>query len=223
MRAKVIFFDVGNTLLFPDRENLLAPLRERDIAWTLEHWYAVERDTKRRFDELIQHHGPADHGFWSMFYTQFLAELGVQDEGLRRTLVDGIRTSSSWCGIRPGTREALQRLGGKYRLAVISNADGKVASVLGKCGIADCFESITDSGNVGCEKPAAAIFQAALQEMSAKPEESLYLGDVYSVDYLGATHAGLQAVLFDVAGAYRDTGLPRVESLEEFEAVLERD
>jgi len=56
--------------------------------------------------------------------------------------------------------------------------------------------------------------------MNAAPEHSLYVGDVYSVDYLGATAAGMQAVLFDVAGAYRDSGLPRVESLEELEAML---
>ncbi len=42
------------------------------------------------------------------------------------------------------------------------------------------------------------------QSLNARPEESLYVGDVYSVDYLGATGAGMQAVLMDVPGAYRD-------------------
>jgi hypothetical protein len=40
---------------------------------------------------------------------------------------------------------------------------------------------------------------------------------MYSVDYLGATGAGMQAILFDVPGAYRESGVPRVESLEELE------
>jgi hypothetical protein len=40
------------------------------------------------------------------------------------------------------------------------------------------------------------------------------------VDYLGATRFGMQAVLFDVAGAYKDDGLPRVESLEQLESML---
>jgi FMN phosphatase YigB (HAD superfamily) len=53
--------------------------------------------------------------------------------------------------------------------------------------------------------------------MNARADESLYVGDVYSVDYLGARNAGMQAVLFDVAGAYRDRDLPRVESLEQLE------
>jgi FMN phosphatase YigB (HAD superfamily) len=56
--------------------------------------------------------------------------------------------------------------------------------------------------------------------MNAAPGESLYVGDVYSVDYLGATSAGMQAMLMDVPGAYRDKGVPRVESLEELQIVL---
>jgi putative hydrolase of the HAD superfamily len=128
--------------------------------------------------------------------------------------------SANWCDIRPGTREMLRRIGRLYPLAVISNADGKIAAVLERCGIADCFASITDSGIVGCEKPAAAIFQAALRSMNAKPEESLYVGDVYSVDYLGATRTGMQAMLFDVSGAYRELDVPRVESLEELKRRL---
>ncbi len=53
--------------------------------------------------------------------------------------------------------------------------------------------------------------------MNAAPEESLYVGDVYSVDYLGATGAGMQALLMDVPGAYRDKGVPRVDSLEDLQ------
>jgi len=123
--------------------------------------------------------------------------------------------------IRPGTRELLQRLGTRFPLAVISNADGKIEDVLRRSGLADCFASITDSGLVGHEKPHPAIFQAALESMGARPEESLYVGDVYSVDYLGSTRAGMQGMLIDVSGAYREIKVPRVESLEELEKKLE--
>jgi putative hydrolase of the HAD superfamily len=105
---------------------------------------------------------------------------------------------------------------------VISNADGRIDAVLTRCGICDCFASITDSGNVGHEKPHPAIFAAALREMKADPADSLYVGDVYSVDYVGARQAGMQAVLFDVAGAYRGQEHPRVESLSELESWLEQ-
>jgi len=105
-------------------------------------------------------------------------------------------------------------------LAVISNADGRIAELLAGCGLADCFRTITDSGVVGHEKPHPAIFEAALRATRARPDESLYVGDVYSVDFLGATQAGMGAVLFDVCGAYREKGLPRVESLKELAEMI---
>jgi HAD superfamily hydrolase (TIGR01509 family) len=217
---KTIFFDVGNTLLFPDRTHILAPLHQRMLTPTLEQWHAIERRTKREFDEILQHDGKADHSYWYLFYSHLLQELGVHDDGLRDSLVNATRVSANWRDIRPGTRDSLLRLGRRYPLAVISNADGKIADVLEQCGIADCFLIITDSGLVGHEKPHPAIFEAALHAMNAVPEQSLYVGDMYSVDYLGATGVGMQAILFDVSGAHRESGLPRVESLEELEEKL---
>jgi HAD superfamily hydrolase (TIGR01509 family) len=218
---KAIFFDVGNTLLFPNRERILEPLHQRGLVPTDEQLRALERKTKKEFDTLLEHDGKPDHGFWYLFYSHLFEELAIEDELLRDTLVAATRISANWCDILPGTREILQCLARAHQIGVISNADGKIAEVLAHCGIADCFRTITDSGVVGCEKPHAAIFQAALREMGVPAEDSLYVGDVYSVDYLGATRAGMQAILFDVAGVYRDDDVPRVESLEELKLGLQ--
>ncbi len=217
---KVIFFDVGNTLLFPDWSHILAPLLQRKIVPGLERLQAIERKTKNEFDTIMQSGSAVDHGFWSIFYSHLLASLAIQDDPLRNQLVNETRISGNWCVIRPGTREALQRLSKQYRLGVISNADGKIAQVLERCGIADCFQIIVDSGLVGYEKPHPKIFEAALREMEAAAGHSMYVGDIYSVDYLGATAAEMSAMLFDVCGAYRGKDWPRVESLEELEVVL---
>jgi putative hydrolase of the HAD superfamily len=165
--------------------------------------------------------GSVDHGFWWTFHTYLLAELG-EDTSIRGTLIENTQNSANWDQILPGTREALDRIHQNFRIAVISNADGGIERVLSRCGIADCFESITDSGIVGVEKPRPEIFAAALNAMQARADESLYVGDVYSVDYIGARNAGMEAVLLDVAGAYRDRELPRIESLEQLEIWLKR-
>jgi len=220
MQAKALFFDVGNTLLFPNRKRMLQALHERQIFPSDELLKEVERQTKPEFDSLIESNSAVDHGFWHMFYARLLDRLELRDDPVRADLVARTRISANWCEIRPGTREALGRLGKHHRLAVISNADGKIAEVLARCGIADCFETITDSGIVGQEKPHPAIFDAATRSLGVSAAESIYIGDVYSVDYLGATRFGMQSILFDVAGAYRDRNLPRVESLEELEVRL---
>jgi len=219
-KPKAIFFDVGNTLLFPNRDVILTPLREQAAEPSLGLWHSIERRTKKQFDSEMEG-GHADHGFWFLFYTNLLSEMDIDDQALRDKLVEATRISANWGNIRPGTRENLNRIGKQYRIGVISNADGKITPLLAQNGIADCFLAIVDSGIVGYEKPHPAIFESALREMDASAEETLYVGDVHCVDYVGATRAGMQAVLFDVCGAYRDSGLPRVESLDGLDRLLE--
>lgn len=219
-KPRFIFFDVGNTLLFPNRARMLAPLPV-DRHPSLDVWQALERRTKHEFDEELME-GKIDHGFWWTFHTYLLQGLNALDNGVRDTLVENTQNSANWDQILPGTREALERLRKEYAIAVISNADGKIDAVLRRCGILDCFQSVTDSGKVGRENPHPAIFEAALRAMKAKAAESLYVGDVYSVDYVGARQAGMQAVLFDVAGAYREREFPRVESLAALEKWLQQ-
>jgi putative hydrolase of the HAD superfamily len=217
---RVIFFDVGNTLLFPNRSKMLAPIAS-DRHPTLEQWQALERRTKIEFDRGMQS-GRSDHGFWWIFHTYLLDDLNEGRDGLVQELVRNTQDSANWDQLLLDTRAALERIRQKYRIAVISNADGKIENVLSRCGIADCFESITDSGIVGFEKPRAEIFEAALRTMNVPADQSLYVGDVYSLDYIGATNAGMQAILFDVAGAYRDRPEPRVEKLAQLERWLRK-
>jgi len=219
-KCRFIFFDVGNTLLFPNRARILAPLPE-DRHPSLEAWQALERRTKHEFDQGLLE-GKVDQSFWWTFHTYLLQGLNALDNGLRNTLVENTQNSANWDQILPGTREALERFRKQYAIAVISNADGRIDAVLRRCGIVDCFQSITDSGHVGHEKPHRAIFETALREMKADATESLYVGDVYSVDYVGARQAGMQAVLFDVAGVYREREVPRVESLSGLETWLQK-
>lgn len=214
-----LFFDVGNTLLFPDWERMLAPLSRQGVHATPEQLAVWERRTKAEFD-AIEHDGRQDHGFWFMFYKSALEDLGIKDDRLHRELVETIRISANWRRIRPGTREALLDLAQRYEIAVISNADGKIHEVLGVCGIGDCFRTITDSGIVGHEKPRPVVFQEALRSVGAEAASSLYVGDVYSVDYVGATGVGMKGVLFDACGAYKNKGVPRVESLAELGQML---
>jgi FMN phosphatase YigB (HAD superfamily) len=218
--VKVIFFDVGNTLLFPNRERIHAPLAERGFVPDREHLRDLECRTKNKFDRMMTSNGSTDHSFWWMFYSQLLSEIGFEDDAVRDQLVTSIRNSSNWDTIRPGTGEQLHEIGKRYQISVISNADGKIEDVLHRCGIADCFRTITDSGLVGYEKPHPEIFRQAMNSVNAAPQQSLYVGDVYSVDYLGATGAGMQALLMDAPGAYRDRGVPRVESLLELQTML---
>src|SRR5271163_1661119 len=113
---RVIFFDVGNTLLFPNQAKILAPISS-DRHPTLEQWQALERKTKREFDQGMQT-GRVDHSFWWTFHTYLLQEL-KQDTRVREALVENTQNSANWDQILPGTRAALHRIGQNFRIAVI--------------------------------------------------------------------------------------------------------
>jgi len=220
MNVEVIFFDVGNTLLFPDHDKTLAPLWNLGVRPAEAQLFAAERIARQEIDLLVAQTRKIDQQYWETYYSYLLRELGISDISLRLQLVSLARTSSNWSRMLSGTHEVLLSLRRKYRLAVISNSDGHMAERLASLGLGQYFEHVIDSGNVGHEKPAPEIFQAALAAMSVAASRTLYVGDIYSIDYLGARHLGMNAILMDIAGVYAARNLPRIERLEDLDAQL---
>jgi HAD superfamily hydrolase (TIGR01549 family) len=217
MPLTAIFFDAGNTLIFPDLARTLAPLHSAGLAATRDQLHAAERASKQRRDREAASGRSTlvDQDYWMIYYSALLASIGHPDAELQSSLVREARRSQNWECVLPGTRESLLELKQRYRLGIISNSDGHIAELIQRLGLADCFEAVIDSGMVGHEKPDVRIFQAAMTAVRVAPADSMYVGDIYSIDYLGAAAAGMQPMLFDVCGAYRDTDLQRVESLKE--------
>lgn len=101
-----------------------------------------------------------------------------------------------WCSVDERTPESLSRLrAAGLRLGIVSNSDGRVEQALAASGLRDYFDVVIDSSLVGVEKPDPAIFRAALDALGIRPEEALYVGDLYEVDVVGARAAGIEAVL----------------------------
>lgn len=222
MAIDVVFFDVGNTLLFPDHEKTLAPLWSRNIRPTEAQLYAAERVARLEMDRIVAQTRKVDQRYWETYYSHLLRELGMTDVSITSELVRLARTSSNWSQMRPGTKEVLAATKQKNRLGVISNSDGHMAERLETVGLGEFFEHVIDSGNIGHEKPAPEIFQAALATMSVAAERAVYIGDIYSIDYLGAQNVGMHSVLMDIAGAYATKKLLRIEKLGDLKAALSK-
>jgi HAD superfamily hydrolase (TIGR01509 family) len=220
MALQAIFFDAGNTLVFPNLEITLAPLIARGVHPSQEQLYAAEKFAKTHLDSAIESSRSVDASYWQTYYGHLLNELKIEDFGLVRDLEKLARTSGNWNRVLPGTREVLEGLRKQFRLAVISNADGHIATLLKEVGIADCFDSIIDSGIVGHEKPHPAIFAAALNSMDAGARDSIYVGDIHSVDVLGARAVGMQAILMDVSGTYVGKTADRIDSLAQLDGKI---
>ena len=222
MGLRAIFFDAGNTLVFADREKTLAPLISRGIEVPQETIFASERAARRFRDanaDLDPKH--TDQQYWDTYYEELLTHYPSHRD-LLPDLVKAARTSANWCMVPAGTREHLLALNKKYRLGVISNADGRIADLFDRLGLGDCFETVTDSGRVGFQKPHPEIFRAALRSLAVAAEESVYVGDVYSIDYTGARGVGMHAIVMDPFGTYAQNGIPRVTELAEIEPFLQK-
>jgi HAD superfamily hydrolase (TIGR01549 family) len=133
------------------------------------------------------------------------------------------RQQHLWSSIPARLGESLARLRASgLRLGVVSNSDGRVDQALRAAGLRHYFDVVIDSSLVGVEKPDPRIFQAALDALAVTPEETLYVGDLYEVDVLGAQAAGLQAVLLGHPEERRDCRQAR--SIEELvDQLLSKD
>lgn len=85
----------------------------------------------------------------------------------------------------------------RARLAVISNFDGRLRTILTNLGISGYFEQLFISSEVGAEKPSDEIFQRAIRKMGSDSSACLHVGDDEVRDAAGACAAGLSTYLVD--------------------------
>ncbi len=79
----------------------------------------------------------------------------------------------------------------KVTLAIISNFDSRLYSVLKALKLESFFSSITISSEVGAAKPSQEIFATALAKHNCLPEEAWHIGDSFTDDYQGAKEIGI--------------------------------
>jgi epoxide hydrolase-like predicted phosphatase len=72
----------------------------------------------------------------------------------------------------------LRSLRPKYKVGAISNAWGGLRAYLEREKIADVFDAIIISAEVGAAKPSEKIYQIALDQLGVKPDEAVFVDDV---------------------------------------------
>ena len=108
-------------------------------------------------------------------------------------------TAPLWCVPEPTAAAALAALtAAGYRLAVVSNNDGRLRQQLTAAGLAIYFTATVDSATVGIAKPDPAIFLHAAAALGARPDECVMIGDDPYFDIRASTRAGIRgSILID--------------------------
>lgn len=230
-QIQAIFFDAGNTLIFPRVELLAEDLSAQGYPATSEDFYAAERSGKAKLDAWLwpqirsgQVPRIVDRVYWEAYLKTLVERLAIPEkdrEQVMRRVAEGFRDIQLWSRVLPDTPPLLEALSAQgYTLGVISNSVGTIADQLGRLDLARHFDAIIDSAIVGVEKPHPEIFRIAVARVGVKPSEAVFVGDTYATDLGGAQLAGLHGVLIDRIGAYPQVDCPRITSLPELGNVL---
>ena len=170
---------------------------------------------KERFFRLYRDEGLglSSEQFDRVFYTADDALVGTIPSTLsfRDTVVRLAQGVSHGLGVRDpllGERvakrfldEAQERLGAsaqlldelsqRYRLGIVSNFYGNLATICDEGGLSPLLAVVVDSATVGCVKPDPQIFLLALAGLKAEPAEAVFVGDSLQRDMAGARGVGM--------------------------------
>ena len=92
--------------------------------------------------------------------------------------------------LKDETRDVLEKLKGKYKLAILSNGQSKSQhDKIDHVEVDEYFDEILVSGDIGINKPDKRIFEHMADKLEVKCEECLFVGDVFSSDIVGAIRA----------------------------------
>ncbi|MBI3891800.1 MAG: HAD-IA family hydrolase [Candidatus Wallbacteria bacterium] len=222
---RLVLFDAANTLLFIDYSFLARAARQVGADVSPTALRRAEAHARVETDLLLEvHQDSTDARRWRHYFQVMLTESGVsagQFEALVPILKARHEKVGLWMHVRPWTKSALEMLRrAGYRMAVVSNADGRVESWLSKKSLSGYFDTILDSHVVGIEKPDPRIFELALARTGFRASEAVHVGDLYSVDVLGARRAGITPVLLDPTGAHPATDCLKIRALSELPGLL---
>lgn len=227
--SRAVFFDVGNTLLFPYpsvsvvcKEVLARAGHVRDLAAidALMPMVDAYYEDRYRDDDTFWTDEGKTSGVWVGMYSLLCRQLGLAEdaEDLARRVYIEFGDPARWRAY-DDVEPALRRLkGAGLSLGVISNWDGRLAWVLDGLGLASWFDTIVSSADVGLHKPDPRIFELACARVGVAPRDAVHVGDHHYADVVGATAVGMGAVLIDRHGTSGASSA--ITSLDDLESAL---
>lgn len=229
MTAEGVFFDVGNTLLYPYpsvsevcRQVLRGAGHDRDLDAIEQIMPLVDayyEDRYREDDTFWTDEGETS-SVWVGMYSLLCRRLGIAEEAetLARRVYDEFGRPDRW-RVYDDVFPALLRLRERgIKTGIISNWDRRLEALLEGLGFGDYVDVVISSAVVGLRKPDPRIFELACSTLGVMPTKSVHVGDHHYSDILGATSVGMTAVLIDRHGAH-EAGTA-LESLDVLEAYL---
>ena len=144
-----------------------------------------------------------------------LDEHGVEELRANECLPSWFQKVSDITYVEDDTIPTLERLKASgLKLGLVSNTAWPAAAHdpdLEKFGLLHLLDCRVYSCDVGWEKPAPAIFHAALDCLGTRPEETAFVGDFRRYDIAGAHSVGMKGILKRIEGRPDEMDDPSIE------------
>lgn len=117
-----------------------------------------------------------------------------------------VRSLGEHGDLYPGAREVLEGLANRARLALVTNGLSDVQRArLARLDIANLFETVIVSSEVGVTKPRPEIFEIAFDALGNPPKRSaVMIGDSLTSDIAGGTRFGIATCWYNPKGLDRN-------------------
>lgn len=212
--VEAVFFDLDGTLLRDDRSDEVVRLVAIEVA---RRHREVDADRLAAANQRVwADYWPEVGVAWLCgrlptdavpleVWRRSLIEVGVAepDGAAREAFAVHAALEGAAFELYPESREVLAALRAQgIRTALITNGPtGLQRAKLSAVGLADAFDAVVVSGEIGVHKPDAAIFAAALGAVGADAATTIHVGDDIAADIGGARGAGLSPVWINRMGA----------------------
>ncbi len=194
---KHVFFDLDHTLWDFDKNAKLSfeqIFKEQKIAVAL--------------DDFLEVYTPINFEYWKLYREEKVNKATLRYRRLKDTFdalsytinddlinvlsEDFIKFLPNYNHLIEGTIDVLDYLSEKYQLHIITNGFKEVQNLkLEKSNIKKYFKTVITSESVGVKKPNPKIFEYALAQAKAQPQDCIMIGDNIEADILGAFNAGI--------------------------------
>lgn len=166
--------------------------------------------------------------FWLNYARHYLRAFNCPDEqaddlapALTRHMAENYTPSDRIDADTPAILDGLRQHG--YVLGVVSNRTSPYTAIVEALGLTAYFDFIMAAGDVRSWKPDPEIFHHALEVAGTGPAETIYIGDNYYADIVGARSAGLYPVLLDPETIFPDADCLVIDALSELTTLLNGD
>ncbi len=198
-----------------------SPGRQRLGARWAHYYWAQSSD----FFDDFKFFGEMNDEFWIRYAYRYLLALDLPESHatdlappLFQHMKDNFNPRNHIYPCVPETLRSFKDAG--YILGMVSNRSNPCQEEVEKLGLLDYFDFVYVAAEVDAWKPDPRIFNRALEISCSPPDRTIYVGDNYYADIIGAQNARLQPVLLDPQDLFPEASCQIIHTIGELGDIL---